>query len=87
MTGAKEASTPLTTSTSLTINDGSAAVEGDEFRKTLGPLQYLTITKPDISFVVNKLSQSNITAYVNFEKGPKISKRDFASWGKNLQRS
>lgn len=57
MSVAKEATTPLTTSTSLYLNDGSASVDGDEFRKIIGPLQYLTITRPDISFVVNKLSQ------------------------------
>lgn len=59
MSGAKEASTSLTTSPSLCLNDGSVVVDGDEFQKLVGSLHYLTITRLDISFVVNKLSQWN----------------------------
>lgn len=53
MSGAKEASTPLTTSTILSLHDGSATTNGDKFRKIVGSLQCLTITRPYISFVVN----------------------------------
>ena len=57
MTGAKDVLTPLSTSTSLKLADGSAAFDNTEFRRVLGSLQYLSLTRPDISFAVNKLSQ------------------------------
>lgn len=57
MTGAKDVSTPLSTSTPLKLADGTAAFDSTEFRRVLGSLQYLSLTRPDISFAVNKLSQ------------------------------
>ena len=57
MLGAKDVSTPLSTTTSLHLVDGTAAVDSTKFRRVIGSLQYLSLTRPDISFVVNKLSQ------------------------------
>uniref|UniRef100_A0A2N9I0C7 Reverse transcriptase Ty1/copia-type domain-containing protein n=1 Tax=Fagus sylvatica TaxID=28930 RepID=A0A2N9I0C7_FAGSY len=57
MSGAKDVSTPLSTTQSLQLIDGTAAVDSSEFRRILGSLQYLSLTHPDISFAVNKLSQ------------------------------
>ena len=57
MTGAKEATTPLSTTTSLTITDGSASMDASEFRSVVRSLQYLSLTRPDIAFAVNKISQ------------------------------
>jgi hypothetical protein len=57
MDGAKDVTTPLSTSVSLKLNDGSAAVNPTEYCKVIGALQYLSLTRPDISFAVNKLSQ------------------------------
>jgi hypothetical protein len=57
MSGAKDISTPLSTSQSLQLVDGTAAVDSSEFRRIMGSLQYLSLTRPDISFAVNKLSQ------------------------------
>ena len=57
MSGAKDVSTPLSTTQSLQLIDGTAAVDSSEFRRIIGRLQYLSLTRPDISFVVNKLSQ------------------------------
>ena len=57
MVGAKDVSTPLSTSTSLQLVDGTASFDSTEFRRVLGSLQYLSLTRPDISFAVNKLSQ------------------------------
>ena len=57
MDGAKDVTTPLSTSISLKLNDGSATVNSTEYRKVIGALQYLSLTRPDISFAVNKLSQ------------------------------
>ena len=57
MSGAKDVSTPLSTTQSLQLIDGTAAVDSSEFRRIIGRLQYLSLTRHDISFVVNKLSQ------------------------------
>ena len=56
MSGAKVVSTPLSTTQSLQLVDGTAAVDSSEFRRIVGSLQYLSLTHPDISFAVNKLS-------------------------------
>jgi hypothetical protein len=57
MVGAKDVSTPLSTGISLKLDDGTASVDSSDFRRVLGSLQYLSLTRPDISFAVNKLSQ------------------------------
>lgn len=57
MSDAKDVSTPLSTTQSLQLIDGIAAVDSFEFRRILGSLQCLSLTCPDISFAVNKLSQ------------------------------
>ena len=57
MSGAKDVSTPLFTTQSLQLIDGTAVVDSSEFRRIIGRLQYLSLTRPDISFAVNKLSQ------------------------------
>jgi hypothetical protein len=57
MIGAKDISTPLSTSQSLQLVDGTAAMDNTEFHRIMGSLQYLSLTRPDISFTVNKLSQ------------------------------
>ena len=57
MSGAKDVSTPLSTTQTLQLLDGTAAMDSSEFRRILGSLQYLSLTRPDISFVVNKLFQ------------------------------
>ena len=54
---AKDVHTPLSTSTPLTLSDGSAPTDSTEYRKVIGGLQYLGLTRPDIAFVVNQLSQ------------------------------
>ncbi|KAF5462336.1 hypothetical protein F2P56_018355 [Juglans regia] len=57
MDGAKDVSTPLSTSNSLKLIDGTIIVDSNEFGRVIRSLQYLSLTYPDISFVVNKLSQ------------------------------
>ena len=54
---AKEVSTPVSTSESLKIDDGSPSHDPIEYRQVLGSLQYFSFTRPDISFAVNKLTQ------------------------------
>ncbi|WVZ48786.1 hypothetical protein U9M48_000195 [Paspalum notatum var. saurae] len=59
MTGCKVASTPLAVSDKLTIGSGTllGAVDATRFRSIVGALQYLTLTRPDLSFPVNKVCQ------------------------------
>ena len=59
MTSCKPSSTPMSTSEKLLVQEGE--VLGDEdatrYRSIVGALQYLTLTRPDISFSVNKVCQ------------------------------
>ena len=57
MSSTKDVSTPLSTTQSLQLIDGTAAVDSSEFCIIIDRLQYLSLTRPDISFAVNKLSQ------------------------------
>lgn len=55
--GAKETLTPMSSSTSLVLEDGSQKVDPTPYRQLVGSLQYLSITRPDICYAVNRLSQ------------------------------
>ena len=57
MDEAKPISTPMSFIEILLLHDGSPACDATEYRQVLGLLQYLSFTRPDVSFVVNKLSQ------------------------------
>ena len=57
MQDAKVVATPLSTGESLKLCDGSPTTDSTQYRQVLGSLQYLALTRPDISFAVNKLSQ------------------------------
>uniref|UniRef100_A0A2N9G8U7 Reverse transcriptase Ty1/copia-type domain-containing protein n=1 Tax=Fagus sylvatica TaxID=28930 RepID=A0A2N9G8U7_FAGSY len=57
MTDAKPVSTPMASSTNLSAFDGEPFPDHTLFRSTVGALQYLALTRPDIAFSVNKLSQ------------------------------
>ncbi|WVZ96725.1 hypothetical protein U9M48_042326 [Paspalum notatum var. saurae] len=59
MMGSKPVSTPLSTSEKLTAHEGSLLGLSDatQYRSIVGSLQYLTLTRPDISFAVNKVCQ------------------------------
>ena len=57
MEGAKGISSPMSSGKQLSINDGDVLDTPELYRSTIGALQYLTITRPEIAFAVNKLSQ------------------------------
>ena len=57
MHDAKEVSSPLVPSLKLTFHDGTPSIDATLYRQVLGSMQYLSLTRPDISFIVNKLSQ------------------------------
>uniref|UniRef100_A0A2N9GR01 Reverse transcriptase Ty1/copia-type domain-containing protein n=1 Tax=Fagus sylvatica TaxID=28930 RepID=A0A2N9GR01_FAGSY len=54
---AKPVSSPMGSTTSLTAHEGESFSDVTLFRSTVGALQYLSLTCPDIAFAVNKLSQ------------------------------
>lgn len=53
----KPAPTPSALGKSFSINDGSPMADPFLYTSTVGALQYLTNTRPDISYIVNHLSQ------------------------------
>lgn len=57
MQDAKGAATPMISSSQLSKVDGSPLVDGKLYRSAVGSLQYATITRPEISFALNKVSQ------------------------------
>lgn len=59
MSTCKPAPTPLSTSEKLSVQEGSLLGPGDatNYRSIVGALQYLTLTRPDIAFSVNKVCQ------------------------------
>lgn len=57
MTGCKPCNTPMATSPTLSHLDSQLFEEPHLYRSVVGALQYATITRPDISFAVNKVSQ------------------------------
>lgn len=59
MTACRPVNTPLSTSEKLSAHEGSPLGPNDatQYRSIVGALQYLTLTRPDISFSVNKFCQ------------------------------
>jgi histone deacetylase 1/2 len=59
MASCKPVSMPLSTSEKLSAYEGSLLESKDarNYRSIVGALQYLTLTRPDISFYVNKVCQ------------------------------
>ena len=57
MTEAQPVAMLLTTSLALTLHSGLALSDPSEYRTIVGSLQYLSLTRPNIAYVVNKLSQ------------------------------
>lgn len=49
--------TPMTSSPPLSLDSGSPGTDATTYHRVLGKLQYLSFTRPDISFCVKKLSQ------------------------------
>ena len=57
MTYAKPISFPMSSAPVLSAFHGDSLPDPTEYRSTVGALQYLSLTKPDISFAVNKVCQ------------------------------
>jgi Reverse transcriptase (RNA-dependent DNA polymerase) len=57
MMNCKPILSPMASSTSFSITDSTPCKDPHLYRSVLGALQYATLTRPDLSFAVNKLSQ------------------------------
>ncbi|XP_021718581.1 uncharacterized protein LOC110686275 [Chenopodium quinoa] len=57
MTTAKPVTTPMIAHLPLTIDAGSSTPHASDYRALVGGLQYLALTRIDIAFSVNKISQ------------------------------
>ena len=57
MTSAKPQLTPVITSLKLTMDGSEAFLNPTVYREIVGALQYLTFTRPDLTYEVNKVSQ------------------------------
>ena len=57
MLDCKFMATPMDTNLNLLSDESSKLVDVTQYRQIIGLLMYLTITRPDICFVVNTLSQ------------------------------
>jgi hypothetical protein len=55
MLDAKPVSSPMSSSQKLSLFSGAAYSEPSKYRSVVGALQYLSLTRPDISFAVNKV--------------------------------
>jgi hypothetical protein len=59
MVSCKPVSTPLATSTKLFAHDGDllSSEDATKYHSIVGALQYLTLTRPDIAYAINKVCQ------------------------------
>lgn len=57
MSDAKEVGSPLPTSSSLRLHDGTPQIDPITYRQVLLSLKYLSITRPNVAYPVNKPSQ------------------------------
>ncbi|XP_042518478.1 uncharacterized mitochondrial protein AtMg00810-like [Macadamia integrifolia] len=63
MTGCKSCGTPVASGSKLSAADGSTLVDPHEYRQVVGALQYLTLTRSDLSYSVNQ-------ACIDIKPGP-----------------
>ena len=57
MTDCKSVNTPMSASELLTLSNGTHLTDGTRYHRVLNRLQYLSFTRREIAYTVNKLSQ------------------------------
>lgn len=57
MMGRKPSTVPMIPNLKMSTEDGELLTDREMYRRIVGKLMYLTITRPDITFAVNKLCQ------------------------------
>ena len=57
MTECKPCSIPIVANVKLTADGGNILDNATEFRQLVGSLQYLTLTRPNIAFIVSSVAQ------------------------------
>ena len=57
MSEAKPTATSLSINPTLTLHSSKVLSDPSEYRTVVGSLQYLSFTRPDIAYTINKLSQ------------------------------
>lgn len=57
LSNAKPASSPMSSTTSLTRESGTLLDDPTKYRQIVGALQYVTLSRPDIAYTVNKVCQ------------------------------
>ena len=57
MTGCKLAKTPMEQQLKLSKSDGELLKDSSQFRRLIGKLMYLTLSRPNITYSIHRLSQ------------------------------
>ncbi|KAJ9553489.1 hypothetical protein OSB04_017534 [Centaurea solstitialis] len=57
LSNAKLVSSPMTTNANLALGDSATLADPVKYRQIVGALQYVTLSRPDITFAVNKVCQ------------------------------
>lgn len=78
MEGSKTCSTPTTPGKTLSRYEGAAMADPTVYCSTIGALQYLIVTMPDILYIVNKLiiTKSYRDSLAGLQKSFMIPKRN-----------
>ncbi|XP_026419650.1 uncharacterized protein LOC113315603 [Papaver somniferum] len=85
MLGCKPCKTPVPQVQRVSVFDGTALSDDSSYRSLVGGLQYLTLTRPDISFDVNYVSQFlHCPTYVHLQLAKRILRYIKGSLGQGL---